>query len=1299
MAKLLSYTSSPTGNRKKSHRSKPMADRFFNLSLDLLCIAGLDGYFKHVNPSWEKTLGFRQSELLAKPFLEFVHPEDRAATIAEVKKLDSGIETIQFENRYLCKDGSYKSLVWNAAPFVEEGLIYAVARDITEQKQAEQELRDLSAALANAVEGISRLDTQGRYISANKAYAKAAGYEPEEMIGMEWPLTVHPEDIEKLIAAYEQMLKDGKVEAEARGIRKDGSIFYKQVVMVCAYDAQYRFIGHHCFMKDITERKQMEAELIQAKELLELRVEARTAQLRQTVQQLESEILERKMAEAAREQAKEELEISNSLLRLAIEGTPDIIFVKDLQGRYQMINSAGAIAMGKSVAEIIGKDDRELMPEEIWRQIQATDRRIMETGETQIVEEEVTSDKVTRTYLSTKNTYRDRNGNIIGVMGISRDITERKQAREALDREREFLNALLDNLQDGIVACDANGTLTLFNRATRDYCGLPEQPIPPEMWAKYYNIYMPDGKTPMPTAEIPLFRAFRGETIRNVEMVLVPKDRKPRTLLASGQPIIDASGNKLGAVVAMHDITDRKIAEAALKASEAQYRRIVETANEGIWMLDENGVTTFVNPQMAAMLGYQVEEMLGEPLVVFMDEKGIAIAKTKLEHRRPGIAEQHDFKFTRKDGADLWAIVSTNPIHDTTGNYAGTLAMITDITSRKQTEAALAKQQQTLRTILDHAPMWIWMTDRNGKMQFVNKTFCENVGIPESRFLEVSHYSEILGLEPSANCMASDAACWVQELPHHSEESLPFVDGQQHYLEITKAKIKDKDGNIIGLIGLGQDATFRRRQAQELQASEQKYRLLAQREALLNQLASHIRNSLEVNTILETAVEEIQTKLQLDRCNFVWYRPASAPPVWQVVTEAKIPTLASQVGVYPIEANILVEQLINQAIVRASDLKNSRNLEGRRLYHKYGYRAIVSLPIQTPSGAIGLLVCAQCDNGRTWCDEEVELLRAVADQLAIALYQAELYTQAQNSAQEAQEKAVELEQALQQLQQTQTQLIQTEKMSSLGQLVAGVAHEINNPVNFIYGNLVHAEQYTQDLLKLLGLYQEHYPNPPAEIEDEAENCEIDFLAEDLPKLLGSMKMGAERIRQIVLSLRNFSRLDEAEMKAVDIHEGIENTLLILQNRLKVKSEYVGIEIVKEYSELPPVECYAGQLNQVFMNIINNAIDALEDNRCKPENQGEKNNKGPTIQISTEVKNGERLVVRIADNGPGMTQAVKAKLFDPFFTTKPVGKGTGLGLSISYQIVVEKHGGVLDCISEPGKGTEFWIEIPIRQGMS
>lgn len=285
--------------------------------------------------------------------------------------------------------------------------------------------------------------------------------------------------------------------------------------------------------------------------------------------------------------------------------------------------------------------------------------------------------------------------------------------------------------------------------------------------------------------------------------------------------------------------------------------------------------------------------------------------------------------------------------------------------------------------------------------------------------------------------------------------------------------------------------------------------------------------------------------------------------------------------------------------------------------------------------------------------------------------------------------------AYQALQEAQAKLIQTEKMSSLGQLVAGVAHEINNPINFIYGNLPHAAEYTQELLKLIELYQEKYPNPETEIQDLEEEMDLEFLVTDLRQIQASMSMGANRIREIVLSLRNFSRFDEAEMKDVNIHEGIDSTLLILQNRLKETPNNCAINLVKEYGNLPLLECYAGQLNQVFMNIISNAIDALEKLRNKEET--ENHDRVPTIIIHTELSGDKsRAVIRIKDNGCGISDEHKSKLFDPFFTTKPVGKGTGLGLSICYQIVVDKHKGDLRCVSEPKKGTEFIIEIPIYQ---
>ncbi|MBE9224596.1 response regulator [Phormidium sp. LEGE 05292] len=293
------------------------------------------------------------------------------------------------------------------------------------------------------------------------------------------------------------------------------------------------------------------------------------------------------------------------------------------------------------------------------------------------------------------------------------------------------------------------------------------------------------------------------------------------------------------------------------------------------------------------------------------------------------------------------------------------------------------------------------------------------------------------------------------------------------------------------------------------------------------------------------------------------------------------------------------------------------------------------------------------------------------------------------------QKVAEITQAYSELQQMQVQLIQSEKMSGLGQMVAGIAHEINNPINFIYGNLTYAKDYIQDILGLIEMYQEDYPEPTPRIQAELENIELDFIKDDLLKLLNSANTGTQRIHEIVKSMRIFSRVDEAAVKAVNIHEGIDSTLTILHHRLKARPEHPGIKVIKEYGQLPAIECYAGQLNQVFMNILSNAIDALDEYYQQCCSIGNIHQPG-TIHISTQIIKDNWMRICIKDNGPGIKEEVKSKLFEPFFTTKSVGKGTGLGLSISYQIVVEKHGGKLHCQSVSGGGTEFIIEIPIQQ---
>ena len=469
--------------------------------------------------------------------------------------------------------------------------------------------------------------------------------------------------------------------------------------------------------------------------------------------------------------------------------------------------------------------------------------------------------------------------------------------------------------------------------------------------------------------------------------------------------------------------------------------------------------------------------------------------------------------------------------------------------------------------------------------------------------------------------------------------------------------------------------------------------------AILFRLATKIRESLDLDRMLQTAVKEIQAIFQCDRSYVLWHCRRDLED-----EDSSFPVLAVTHEIQQVELKKLSDSCpLNQTIVLADKILKRQTLRINNLATEpiekplatllrcWSVQSCLLIPFMTRSGQQGALVCANA-HPHLWADVEVEMLGAIASHLEIAIEQAHLYAQAQASERAAQAQAQQLQTALEHLKQTQSQLVQSEKLSSLGQLVAGIAHEINNPVNFISGNVKFAQGYVQNLLHLVALYQTHYPTPADPIQDYMTEIDLEFLGEDLNEVLNSMAMGTGRIVEIVRSLRNFSRINDTKLEAVDIHEGINSTLLILEHRLKAKGQKPAIAVHKHYGELPLVECYGGLLNQVLMNLISNAIDALES--CPTPQQLTIATATSTIALESGFVPAVQICIQ--DNGTGIAEAVRSRIFEPFFTTKPTGKGTGLGLSISHQIVTEKHHGTLTCYSQLGQGTEFVIEIPQTQ---
>ncbi|HIK09516.1 MAG TPA: PAS domain S-box protein [Oscillatoriaceae cyanobacterium M33_DOE_052] len=871
---------------------------------------------------------------------------------------------------------------------------------------------------------------------------------------------------------------------------------------------------------------------------------------------------------------------------------------------------------------------------------------------------------------------------------IGRDVTEIKKTQATLRQSEAQFRALFEYAAVGMGYVSLEGRFLRVNQCWCDFLGMTQE----EMQSlSFPEITHPDD---LEKDWDCIRHLLRGKVDKyTVEKRYIRKDGEIIWVKLTASLVRSAtSGEPEYFIAVVDDITPRKELEKELALRQSRFDAFFHNSNVGMAIYDYQLRYQQINEALAEMNGISVAAHLGKTLEEVIPDLAPVVMPIYLEIMASGqsLVNQELSGFTPKQPGLLrhW-IVSYFPLMGEFG-CIGLGVVVVEITERKRAEQEAQRLLATLKEAQRIAHIGNWEFDAQSLTITWSEEMFRIVGM-EPGTTPPSYEEHLERVHPDDRLFYQRTLerAFTRGTSYDIDLRLVRPDGSVRWVNAKGEAVRDPRGQVLRLVGTAMDITERERVQQALRQSEAQLRSLFTRAQILNQLATQIRQSLDLEAILQTAVTAIRNLLQIDLCVFTWYRPHAIPPSWEVYTESKRPDLPSIIGLYPIgEVNPLAQRVLNRELIRVDNAQTEPDLELRECLLALGYAAQLGLPFETNSGAIGTLSCIHFTSARPWRDEELELLTTVQDQLTIAINQAELYQQSRTAAALATAKSEELEQTLLQLQRTQTQLIQAEKMSSLGQMVAGVAHEINNPVSFIYGNITHATEYVAELLDLIDLYNQHYPQAVPEIEAAIEAIDLEFMREDFLKVLESMKSGANRISTIVKSLRTFSRLDEADMKQANIHECLDSTLLLLENRLQ--SQNNNIQIIKEYGNLPEFECYPSQLNQVFMNTLNNAIEALES----LENGD--TNREKTIRITTEVIDGQKVAIHITDNGPGIAPDVLSRLFDPFFTTKPIGKGTGLGLSISYQIVVEQHGGDLRCISAPGETTEFIIELPLSR---